>query len=84
MFVQEFLKGREHDVTEECAKQAKTDGAAELVEAPEPAAKEPEQPGKPGEPEGSGQKTPAASLPPAQASRQPKRHTSKAKRGSSQ
>jgi hypothetical protein len=84
MFVQEFLKGREHDVTEECARQAKMDGAAEPVEAPEPAAEEPVQPGKPGAPEENGQATPAASSQPAPASRQNKRHTSKAKRGSSQ
>ena len=74
MFVQEFLKGREHDVTEECAKQAKMDGAAVSVEdlkAELP--QEPAQPGKPGEPEGNGQETPAASLPPAPASRQTKR-----------
>jgi hypothetical protein len=86
MFVREYVKDQEEDVLEECAKAAVRDGAAKPVEAPkaEHAAKEQDTPGKPGEPEGSGQETPAASLPPAPASRQTKRNTSKAKPKSSQ
>jgi hypothetical protein len=83
MFPELFIRGREHDADEDLLKTALADGAAELVEAvPVEKTVETDTPGKPGEPEGSGQETPAASLPPAQASRQPKRNTSKAKRGS--
>ena len=84
MFVRQYVKGQEEDVLEECAKAAVRDGAAKPVEAPPPAATESAQPGKPGEPEANGQEPPAASLPPAPASRQTKRTMPKAKRGSSQ
>jgi hypothetical protein len=83
MFPELFIRGREHDADEYLLKTAIADGAAEVVEAvPAEKIAEPAQPGKPGEPEENGQETPAASLPPAPASRQIKRTTSKAKRGS--
>ena len=58
MFVRQYVKGQEEDVLEECAKAAVRDGAAKPVEDPkvEPAATEPTQPGKPGEPEGMGRR----------------------------
>jgi len=77
-----FARGQEYDLTEEAVRAALRDGAAELVGVPKPvvsAATEPAQPGKPGAPEASGQETPAASLPPAPASRQTRRNMPKAK-----
>lgn len=80
-----YAKGTEHDVSDECARAAVTEGAGQPVKGPTkemPAPTTEETPGKPGSQDESGTDEPVSSSPPDQASLPSKPATSKAKRKS--